>query len=141
MLMRTVIKTIHRQWTVALLATMAFAGAAYAHHSFAMFDQNQRKSIEGTVRAFQFTFPHSWLWIDVPDGKGGTVPWGFESASPAELNRLGGWTSTSVRRGDKITVDYCPLKDGRHGGAFIDVKLADGRMLKGFELACMPKQP
>jgi hypothetical protein len=141
MSMYTFIKTIQRRWLPAWFAMLAVASAAQAHHSFAMFDQNQRKSIDGTVRTFEFTFPHSWLWVDVPDGKGGAVTWGFEGAGPAELNRLGGWTHTSVRRGDKITVNYCPLRSGKTGGAFTSVKLADGRVLKGFELACVPKQP
>lgn len=141
MLMYTVIKTNQCRLIVALLAMLTAASAAHAHHSFANFDQSQRKSIEGTVRAFEFTFPHSWLWIEVPNGRGGSVAWGFEGAGPAELNRIGGWTGTSVRPGDKVTVNYCPLRSGKAGGAFTSVKLADGRVLKGFELGCVPKQP
>jgi hypothetical protein len=48
------------------------AGAAQAHHSAVMFDHSKCVVINGTVRAFQFESPHSWLWLTVPDGKGGS---------------------------------------------------------------------
>jgi hypothetical protein len=114
---------------------------ASAHHSFAMFDTRSAKTVQGTVRAFEFSYPHSWLWIDVPDGKGGVEPWGFESASPTELNRVAGWTRATVKKGDKVSVTYCPLRDGRHGGAFVNVLLPDGRKIAGTANECIREHP
>jgi hypothetical protein len=74
----------------------------------------------------------------VPDGKGGSEAWGFENAGPAELNRIGGWTRTSVKLGDKVTVKFCQLKSGKHGGVFSSVTLSDGRVLAGQASACAP---
>jgi hypothetical protein len=118
------------------MVTLA-ASVAVAHHSFAMFDITQTRTISGTVRTFQFKYPHSWLWIDVPNASGGTDPWGFESAGPAELYRFSGWTRTTVRPGDKVSVKYCPMRDGRNAGAFISVVLPDGRAMAGAANFCV----
>lgn len=130
------------RWGGGLLLAVGLAGSVGAHHSFAIFDQTKTRTVEGTVKAFEFHFPHTWIWLTVPDEKGGAAQaWGFEGAGPVELNRIGGWTAKTLRPGDKITVTFCPMRDGKPGGAFTSVKFADGRVLKGFELACTPKKP
>lgn len=112
----------------ALLATAA--GPATAHHSYAMFDNPKKQTLSGTVRALEWTNPHVWVWVNVDDGKGGTVAWGFEAQSPSELVRFFGWTRNSLTPGDKVTVDFSPLRSGRPGGALRLLTFADGRTLK-----------
>lgn len=134
------LKRACRQWRFVPIA-LGLAALAQAHHSFSNFDQSKRMSLSGTVKAFEFHFPHAWIWVDIPGSKGSVQTWGFEGAGPVELNRIGGWTAGTLRPGDKITVTFCPQRDGKAGGAFTSVQLADGRVLKGFELACVPKKP
>ncbi|HUL83539.1 MAG TPA: DUF6152 family protein, partial [Gammaproteobacteria bacterium] len=61
-----------RRIVVAALGGVALAltGAASAHHSFAVFDMSQQKTIEGTVSDFQWTNPHTWTWVDVKGADG-----------------------------------------------------------------------
>jgi hypothetical protein len=40
-------------------ALAASSGAAFAHHSFAMFDADQRVTLSGTVKEFQWVNPHA----------------------------------------------------------------------------------
>jgi len=105
------------------------AGQCYAHHSFAMFDMAKKGSVTGTVRSFEWSNPHVWLWVDVSDAQGNVTSYGFEGSAPGELARTGGWTKRSVNKGDKITVEYSPLKDGRPGGTLGRVTLADGKVI------------
>lgn len=134
--------SIRNSWSRYLVpVALGLAGTASAHHSFANFDQSKSQSLQGTVKAFEFHFPHSWIWLNVTDAKGGTQVWGFEGAGPVELNRIGGWTASTLRPGDKISVKFCPLLGGKPGGAFTSVTLSNGKLLKGFELACVPKKP
>ena len=105
------------------------SGRASAHHSYAMFDQARRLSVEGTVRAVEWTNPHVWVWVDVGDGKGATAPYGFEAQGPSELQRFFGWTNTSLKRGERITVEYAPLRSGKNGGALRTITFSDGRHL------------
>ncbi len=102
---------------------------ALAHHSFAMFDQGQDATIEGTVHEFQWTAPHIWLDVWVM-GEAGAEPvlWGIESQSPRILfNR--GWAPDTIKEGDRVVVDLHPAKDGLPGGQMLRVTFADGRVI------------
>lgn len=109
----------------------AAAGVAAAHHGFAVFDTSAQKTITGTVKQFEWTNPHTWVWLDVPNDKGGVDTWGFEGMSPNFLGRRG-WTRTTLKPGDKITVTFFALKDGSKGGAFLSCKRPNGEELKMF---------
>jgi len=100
------------------------ATPALAHHSFAAFDITQEKTITGTVADFQWTNPHTFVWIDVPTAGGGTEKWGIEGMSPNFLERRG-WSKNTLHPGDKVTVTFHPTKSG-HGGSFMRVTLPDG---------------
>ncbi len=105
-------------------ALTSVPGGAWAHHSFAMFDQTKQVSVTGTVRDFEWTNPHAF--IEVEDAQGKT--WGIELNSPNNLVRQG-WKRDVMKPGDKVTVTLNPLRDGRPGGLFNAVTLPDGRVL------------
>jgi hypothetical protein len=100
-------------------------GTALAHHSAAMFDLSKTVTVQGTVKEFQYTNPHSWLQVLVvgPDGK--AVEWGFETEGPSTLLRVGIKAKT-FRPGDKVSVVANPMRDGRPAGAWISATKADG---------------
>ena len=102
--------------------------SAHAHHSFAMFDQSKQLELKGTVSEFQWTNPHAFIHIDVPNQTGGVDSWQVELNSPNNLKRQG-WKSSSVKPGDKVTLLLNPLKDGTKGGLFVAVTLPDGSVL------------
>jgi len=115
----------------AVIAAVFIAAAAIpssAHHSFAAFDVASQKTVTGTVKQLDWTNPHIWLWIDVPNDKGGSDTFAFEGMSPNFLARRG-WTKNTLKAGDKITITYRPMKDGANGGMFMNGKMPDGRML------------
>ncbi len=118
------------KWTmVALLATACLTGPgpALAHHSFAMFDLNQEKTLVGSVKDFQWTNPHTWLWVEVPSAAGDAETWGIEGMSPNFLARRG-WSKTTLKPGDKVSVVIHPVKSGEHGGSFMRITLPDGKV-------------
>src|SRR5262245_33821422 len=104
------------------------ASTASAHHSFSAFDMANQKTITGTVKQVDWTNPHIWVWINVPNDKGAMDTYGFEGMSPNYLARLG-WTRTTLKTGDKITVSYRPMKDGGKGGMFISGTMTTGKVL------------
>jgi hypothetical protein len=115
--------------TAALLAAgPLLSGPALAHHSFAMFDRQKEVTLKGTVKEFQWTNPHSFIEIEVPDAQGVVTPYSIEMNSPNNLTRQG-WKSTALKPGDKVTVVMNPLRDGSKGGLFISVMLPDGKVL------------
>src|SRR5262249_12584580 len=72
---------MRRQLTaVVSFAFVATSGAVLAHHSFAMFDQENPIELEGVVQEFKFTSPHSFIILAVKQQDGGTQLWSLEGA-------------------------------------------------------------
>jgi hypothetical protein len=116
-------------WRNAYCVAMVVAASpAFAHHSFAMFDSSKETSLQGTVKEFQWTNPHSFIELTAANQAGGTDLYSIELNSPNNLKRQG-WKSTSIKPGDKVTLVFNPLRDGSKGGLFINVTLPDGRVL------------
>jgi hypothetical protein len=113
---------------IALSLASGAAAPALAHHSFAMFDFQASKTVSGTVEQFDWTNPHTFIWLQVPTANGGSERYGFEGMSPNYLGRRG-WSKTTLNPGDKVTVTYHPLKDGTKGGTYQKVTLSDGKEL------------
>jgi Family of unknown function (DUF6152) len=116
----------------------------YAHHSAAGIDRTKSVTVEGTVKAFKWGNPHSWLEVEVANTKGSTDVWNFEMNPPAYLVRSG-WKSTSVKAGDKVKVTGRPFMNGDPGGIFVSLTLADGQVLgagaQPSQLTQQPAQP
>ena len=98
------------------VAGLTAAAGAQAHHSFAMFDNQKELTLEGVVKEFQWTNPHSWIQLMVKDASGKEVEWSLEGASPNSLARKG-WSRNSIKAGDKAVIVVNPLKDGGPGGS------------------------
>ena len=96
---------------------------AAAHHSYAMFDMHRELSLEGTVRAFQWTNPHIWIDIVVNDKATGKAEnWSIEGKGPVQL--VGdGWKRDSVKPGDHVSLVIHPLKQGTHGGSLLKIQV------------------
>jgi hypothetical protein len=112
------------------VALTLVASSAWAHHSYAMFDRSKTVTLNGTIREFRWTNPHSWIQLTVPGDNGVTDEWSVEMGSPFELLRVG-WTAKSVRAGDKVSIQVHPVKDGTKGGGFVSGADADGHALGG----------
>ena len=110
----------------------ATAGSASAHHSYAAFDRSRKITLTGTVKAWDWTNPHTWLTISGPDPKkkGAVQDWALEGAAPASL-RPRGWTRTIFKPGDKVVVVMSPRRDGSNGGNLISVSTPDGKPIGG----------
>jgi len=119
------IKTLATAGTVFAMFTIP----AFAHHSFAMFDAEKNIKLDGTVKEFQWTNPHSWILMMVKNKAGTDEQWAIEMGGPAGLARQG-WVPKTLTPGMKVSAIIHPLKDGTRGGQFMAVTLPDGT-LKG----------
>ena len=109
------------------IAVAVCAIPAAAHHSFAMFDAGKRITVAGIVKEFQWTNPHSFILMAVPNSAGQVDQWSIEMGGPAGLARQG-WVPKTLRPGMNISVIMHPLKEG-NGGQFLAVTLPDGTQM------------
>ena len=119
----------------ALIVLLLTASIVSGHHSFAMFDKSVEKIATGKVVRWAFNNPHSWLYINVREKDGSDTLWGFEGSSPTQLLQRG-ITGYTFQPGSTVTVQYCPLKDGRPGGGIGWVKLPDGKFISPADGGC-----
>jgi hypothetical protein len=103
-----------------MITAVLTAAPAFAHHSFAMFDNAKSLTLDGTIKEFQWSNPHCWVQLLVTAPSGEEVEWSLEGTSLNRFARLG-WTRTTLKPGDKATVVIHPLKDGTSGGALVTV--------------------
>jgi Family of unknown function (DUF6152) len=110
---------------ILVAAAAAASWPAFAHHSFAVYDRTKTLTLKGTIKNFQWTNPHCVVWVLVqPEGGGEPQEWSIETTSPGVLTR-GGWTRNSIKPGDRVAVEFNPLRDGSHGGGLNSVTLLD----------------
>jgi len=113
---------------LAVIAAALSVAPAFAHHSFAIFDQSKMLYLSGTVKQFELVNPHTWLHLAVANDKGDVSTWSFEAGSVLQLATLG-WSKDSFGIDDKVEVGFRPMKDGSRGGQLMSVKLASGQRL------------
>jgi len=110
-----------------VLVALLFLGVsppAWVHHSGAMFDRTRTVDISGTVKEFLWINPHSSFKVETGDAQ----IWAIEMNAVSTLVHEG-WKRNTIKPGDKVTVTVNPLRDGRPGGLYVAIKLADGRVL------------
>lgn len=103
---------------------------AVGHHSFAMFDRDKTIEIQGTVKVFQWTNPHSFLDLYVDDQK--SVVWTLEFGAVHNLANQG-WRPKTLVPGDKVLVTLHPAKDGGPYGQALTVTLPNGTVMQAVQ--------
>lgn len=121
--------------TLALFGLLAgLACPAAAHHSFAMYNREKTITVSGVVKEFTWASPHVQIEIVADGQRGDSGIWSIEGNAPSVLAR-GGWTSRSLRPGDKVSIAIHPSKSGAMEGLLADERelLVNGQPAKGLQ--------
>jgi hypothetical protein len=114
---------------LAISAATVLVAPAFAHHgSFSAFDADKTVTLTGTVEKFEWTNPHIWLYVLVPQSDAHPVEYLLEMSGTSSAVRLG-WNPHMVGPGDKVTFTMHPVRNGRRGGLLLGLVLPDGRKL------------
>lgn len=111
------------------------AAPAFAHHSFAMYDQSTTKTVTGRLTRYVPGANHAQLHFELVDDQGKTITengkpvmWGVETGSAAQLARRG-VTVEAFPVGTIITVALNPLRNGKPFGALAGVLIKCGNTM------------
>lgn len=116
---------------LTLVATVAAAMSAQAHHSHGNYQMTEYTALEGTVTELLWMNPHTWIYLEVLDAEGNPTVWALEGGSPNSLIRSG-WSADSVGVGDHISVRCHQLKD-RSNGCLLGLLTPEGGVEKEWD--------
>lgn len=124
---------MNRKVRSTLLAVVALLSAlsVRAHHGLAAFDTTHTVKMEGTITGVEWINPHAFVYADLTDAQGKVANWKLELGSLGMLTKYGGWTETTVKKGDHVTVQGFIAKDGSPYMSLGRIWLPDGRSLEG----------
>ncbi|HTC61451.1 MAG TPA: DUF6152 family protein [Candidatus Saccharimonadales bacterium] len=108
---------------------LALAPLAFAHHGTANYDTGKQITVKGTVTGFEFVNPHVQIFWDAKDDAGAAQKWQGELTSPNRLSRVG-WSKSTLKAGDSITITGYPTKSGSHEIWIQKVMTGDGQELQ-----------
>ena len=120
-----------RRLVLGAIGVLGVPVHSFAHHSFAVhFVADKLVRVSGTVEEFSFRNPHGLLMLAVKGENGAEQQWKIETNSPNILRRRG-WSETSIKPGDEVTVEGYPARDGSNFMRVYKVKYPDGHELVG----------
>lgn len=106
--------------------------AAFAHHSFGMFDLQKDITYKGVVLEYNWENPHTHIIVKVEPGPGidpSTVgTWDIEGGAVNIMARQG-WNRATFKPGDHVTIIAHPMKDGSKGASLFYALLPNGQRL------------
>jgi hypothetical protein len=114
--------------TSLIAGIFVVTGSVAAHHSNSAYEVEKVVTLSGTVKAWKWSNPHTWLTLTIQNEKGEIVDWELEGRAPGVLIRIG-WDRTILKPGEKVTVHMSPAKDGSKVGIIARVTKADGTIL------------
>jgi uncharacterized protein DUF6152 len=109
-------------FTVSILLT----GSLSAHHSAAAEYVADMSSWKAVITRFSWMNPHTWVYFDATNANGVLTKFECEGSAPSGLVS-NGWSRTTLRPGDKVTIKGYRAKYRPEGCKVRSVILPDGR--------------
>ncbi len=83
----------------------------FAHHGITNYDMKKTIVLTGTITDFDWANPHCLAHLDVTDDGGHTSHWTLELSSTFTMAHRG-WDKDTLKRGDHVTLEAHPAKNG-----------------------------
>lgn len=115
-----------------VVSSLIFFGLSiplFAHHGNASYDTTKTVIINGTVAEYTWANPHVFLKVDSKEENGSTSHWLIEAQSTVTQNAAG-WTKTTFKPGDEVSIDVIPIKSGAPIGRFRGRIVINGTVFK-----------
>ena len=117
-----------RAVSIAAMSVLLMSVPLVAHHGAAALDTGKEITLKGTVTEWIWSNPHCFLQFDAKDATGKVRNWAVETQNPTAMTQRG-WSRTSFKAGDTVTVILEPVKNGQPIGRILSVVLPSGEKL------------
>ena len=119
------------------VAVLLLGTEAFAHHNMtALFDFNDRVTLNGTLTKIDWRNPHTYLTIDVQGGAA-TESWQAEGPSPTWFRiRDIGKADFEGNLGKSLTVEVSRARDKSRTGLIRTITLPTGRVVSACPQNC-----
>ena len=114
--------------SIAAMGVLLLSVPLAAHHGAAALDTGKEMTLKGTVTEWIWSNPHCFLQFDAKDDTGAVRNWAVETQNPTAMTQRG-WSRTSFKAGDAVTVTLEPVKNGQAIGRLLTVILPSGDKL------------
>ncbi len=108
-----------------VVASIAAAAPAHAHHGGGTFDLNRSVTYNGVLTRVELVNPHSWLYFDVTDANGKVSHHRCEMRSVHVLRRSG-WNKEQFPVGKDIIVEAAPDRVDPNSCYLNTIRFKDG---------------
>jgi Family of unknown function (DUF6152) len=125
-----------RAWIA--LACIALASQAMAHHNMtALFDFNDRVSLEGTLTKVDWRNPHTYLTVEVKTADGSMETWLIEGPAPSFFRiRDFGKADFEGSIGKTIKVELSRARDKSKSGLIRTLTFPNGKVVSACPQNC-----
>jgi hypothetical protein len=106
------------------IAALLVAGVE-AHHGSADYHVDREVTIEGTIREWRWSSPHTWVFLSVTRADGRTERWNGEGP-PLQWAESRGWSSVTLKPGETVRLVMYPSRREAHAGLIKRVTRAGG---------------
>ena len=130
---------MRRQILVAFaFVVVLLGGQALAHHNMtALFDFNDRVTLNGTLTKIDWRNPHTYLTIDVQGSAGTAESWQAEGPSPTWFRiRDIGKADFESNLGKTLSVELSRARDKSRSGLIRTITLPGGRVVSACPQNC-----
>jgi len=122
------VRTLFVGVLIAPAALLLLSVPLAAHHGAAALDTGREITLKGTVTEWIWSNPHCFLMFDAKDDTGSVRNWTVETQNPTSMTQRG-WSRTSFKVGDEVTVTIEPVKNGQPVGRILTAVRANGDKL------------
>jgi hypothetical protein len=111
-----------------LLVVFVLTAAVEAHHGSADYDVSREVSVEGTVKQWRWSSPHTWVFLTATGANRPAEDWSGEGP-PLQWAESRGWSSTTLKPGETVRLVMYPSRREPRAGLVKRIERASGNLL------------
>lgn len=111
-----------------LLVVLAMVPVVEAHHGSADYDVSREVTVEGIVREWRWSSPHTWVVLTMTRSNGSTEHWSGEGP-PLQWAEARGWSKATLKPGETVRLVMYPSRREVHAGLVKRIERASGDLV------------